>query len=288
METRWEEFDNIRKVHPKRIIYKAIPKKIHVLKFIRPGVSLGNIDWGKYVVKDYDYIYSGSNLDVQGIKIFYKSAYYLRNLNPKEKDNKEAGFFTDFERNLTAVFGANTYPEPNAPIRQEVSYITNPEADMTRLEMEILGDPIYICQDQFTPLDKYRNHMKSNSMVSSRYQSFNSEYAQPLIRVNFRVPDDINDQTGLMFDSKTKYSQQLWFSGIYQVTKVDSRINNGEFTQTVYGARLNNQSGENKGISTFELHSDGKKLVNGDAQKINSGVVLDNDGFITPGQIGDI
>lgn len=283
METRWEEFDSIRKVHPKRIIYKAIRKKVHVLKFIRPGISLGNIDWGQYVVKNYDYLYSGTNVDVQNLKIFYKAAYYLRNINPREKDNKEQGFVTELEKNITSVFGKNNYPEPNAPIRQEVSnikgrssmdplrpksqqfydYITNPETDMVRLEMQILGDPIYICQDQFIPIDENRDHYRSEATVSPRFGSFNSEYAQPLIQVNFRVPDDINENTGLMFEKKSTYSERLWFSGIYQVTKVESRINNGEFTQTLYGARLNNQSGDNKGVSTFRRNSDGKNLLDG-------------------------
>jgi hypothetical protein len=283
METRWEEFDSIRKVHPKRIIYKAIRKKVHVLKFIRPGISLGNIDWGQYVVKKYDYLYSGTNVDVQNLKIFYKAAYFLRNINPREKDNKEQGFVSELEKNITAVFGKNNYPEPNAPIRQEVSnikgrssmdplrpksqqfydYITNPETDMVKLEMQILGDPIYICQDQFIPIDENRDHYKDDATVSPVFGSFNSEYAQPLIQVNFRVPDDINENTGLMFEKKSTYSERLWFSGIYQVTKVESRINNGEFTQTLYGARLNNQSGDNKGVSTFRINSDGKRLVDG-------------------------
>lgn len=287
METRWQEFDNIRKVHPKRIIYKAIPKKIHVLKFIRAGISLGNIDWGKYVKKNYDYLYTGTNVDVQNLKIFYKSAYYLRNLKPHERDPKDKQQFSEFEENLTAVFGQSTYPEPNAPIRQEPSvikgrstmepmrpksqqfydYLTNPEADMLRLEMDILGDPIYICQDQFTPIAKSGDHGLGDSAFNRRYGSFNSEYAQPLIRVNFRVPDDIDVNTGLMFEKKRTYSEDLWFSGIYQLTKVESRINNGEFTQTLFGVRLNNQSGENKGVLNVAF-SDGKLLKGKDEESI--------------------
>jgi len=287
METRWEEFDNIRKVHPKRIIYKAIPKKIHVLKFIRPGISLGNIDWGRYVKKNYDYLYTGTNVDVQNLKILYKSAYYLRNLKPKDRDPKDKQQFSDFEENLTAVFGQSTYPEPDAPIRQEPSilkgksamepmrpksqqfydYLTNPEADMVRLEMDILGDPIYICQDQFTPINKFGIHGLGSTTFNRRFGSFNSEYAQPLVRVNFRVPDDIDVNKGLMFDKRRTYSENLWFSGIYQLTKVESRINNGEFTQTLFGVRLNNQSGENKGVLNVN-YSDGKALQGNDKESI--------------------
>ena len=297
MRTRYEEFDDIRKCHPKEIVYRAIPKKLHVLKFIRPGISLGNIDWSPYVVKNYDYIYSGQNLDIQNLKINYKTAYYYRNLRPREKDDKSAGFFTEFESQLNAAFGAATYPEPYAPVSQQPSnikgastmtpssnkaqqfydYITNPEADMMRLEMDILGDPIYICQDQFLPLDKDNKHVGFTRPVSGKFGSFNSEYAQPLIEMRFRMPDDINENTGLMFDYKSKYSERLWFSGIYTVTKVDTRINNGEFTQTLYGARLNNQSGERKGIKNFTLNSDGKRLIDGQEQDTFSDIEIDND-----------
>ena len=56
-----ELIDPVRKVSPKRIIFKAIPKRLHCLKFFPPGVSLGFMDWSKWVRKKYDYIYTGDN-----------------------------------------------------------------------------------------------------------------------------------------------------------------------------------------------------------------------------------
>ena len=38
--------------------------------------------------------------------------------------------------------------------------------------------------------------------------------------------------------------ENLFFSGAYQVTKVESSLNQGQFTQTLTMVRLNNQSGE--------------------------------------------
>jgi len=49
------------------------------------------------------------------------------------------------------------------------------------------------------------------------------------------------------------------------LTKVESRINNGEFTQTLFGVRLNNQSGENKGVLNVN-YSDGKALIGNDGE----------------------
>ena len=45
--TDTSKIDPITKMHPKTITYKAIPYKIHILKFVGPGVSIANVDWGR-------------------------------------------------------------------------------------------------------------------------------------------------------------------------------------------------------------------------------------------------
>ena len=291
VETNTKLFDNIRRKHPKTIIYKAVSKKIHVLKFVRPGLALGRIDWSRYVRKIYNYIYTGQNFDVQGLRINYKSAYYYRNLTPFDKDAKEAGSIEvdKFENNISQIFGT-TNTEELFPTSQEPStvkgtstvnpssfksqqfydYITNPEADMVRIELDILGDPAYICQDQYTPIHKYRQRtsVDSKRLFNTRNGHFNSEFAQPLIQLNFRMPDDVNVNTGLMFDSKTNYSENLFFNGIYQVTKVDSSINQGEFVQTLHCVRLNNQQGDLPEFQQFFISKDGTRT---DFQRVKDG-----------------
>ena len=53
-------------------------------------MSLGQVDWSDYVRKEYNYIYTGDNVDVQDLKINYKTAYYMRNVRsvraPGEKN----------------------------------------------------------------------------------------------------------------------------------------------------------------------------------------------------------
>ena len=41
---------------------------------------MANVDWASKVHKEYDYIYTGDNVDVQGLRINYKTAYYMRNV----------------------------------------------------------------------------------------------------------------------------------------------------------------------------------------------------------------
>ena len=48
-----------------------------------------------------------------------------------------------------------------------------------------------------------------------------------------------------MFSATEKVrDEKLFFSGVYQVVKVDSVMDQGSFTQTLTCVRMNNQSGE--------------------------------------------
>ena len=82
---------------------------------------------------------------------------------------------------------------------------------------------------------------------------FNIDNSMPLIHLKYRMPADINDATGTMFDTKKGQltaDSNLFFSGIYQVSKVESSIKNGAFTQILHMVRLNNQQGI--GVAPFQ------------------------------------
>ena len=255
--------DRVRKVSPKRVVFKAIPKKIHCLKFFPPGVSLGFMDWSKWVRKQYNYIYTGENVDVQNLRINYKTAYYLRNVRPFKEEHKSKGKYQDFEENLVKIFGSedsdiriepsnqmgkNTLNTGSNKSQQFYDYITNPEVDMIKIELEILGDPAFICQDQFITIHEDRSKRADGlgaGVISKKYGSFNAENFQPLIQLNFvRPPDDLSDRyNGTYNHQGPGDSIENTFKGIYQVTKVDSKFQQGQFLQTLYCVRLNQQQG---------------------------------------------
>ena len=268
VQTLGGKLDKIRKMSPKKIIFKAIPKKIHVLKFFPPGVTLGFVDWNKWVRKNYNYIYTGENVDIQNLRINYKTAYYLRNVRPFKEDAKEKGKYQDFEQNLKKVFGSeqsdlrsspsnlqgtNSMESGSNKSQQFYDYITNPEADMIRVELEILGDPAFICQDQFINIHQDRSKKAEGigaGVISGKYGSFNSENFQPLVKLSFkRPPDDIDDNLGFYehhvagVNKRGMETENQTFTGIYQVVKVDSKFNNGQFLQTLHLVRMNQQQG---------------------------------------------
>ena len=127
--------------------------------------------------------------------------------------------------------------------------------------MEILGDPAYICQDQFIPLNA-RDQARQRGLQFDRDSgSFNADSHTPLMELIYRLPDDINDKTGVMFEkNSTVPEENLFFAGVYQVVKIDSSMSNGQFLQTLTCVRLNNQNG--LGTEASLLASAAGKLTN--------------------------
>lgn len=272
--TDTSKLDAVTKMHPKEIVYKAIPYKVHVLKLLSAGLSIGNVRWDKLVRKNYDYIYTGDNVDVQGLRINYKSAYYMRNVRGDDKSENEQGLKKVLSKFSTIVFGQEDYPEPMLPLRSYPSnikgrstvenfrpdghkgqeffdYLTNPEADMMRIELDILGDPHYLCQDVLSCLKRI-NDKKTAQVITidsdfdeNQFGSFNADQYMTLINLRYRLPADINEKEGTMFSGTDKVrDENLFFNGVYQVVKVDSKFDQGQFLQTLTCVRMNNQQGK--------------------------------------------
>jgi hypothetical protein len=90
----------------------------------------------------------------------------------------------------------------------------------------------------------------------------------------YRLPDDINDKTGVMFESKSNAPEEnLFFAGVYQIVKIESKITNGQFLQTLTCVRLNNQSGA--GEPLFEVRAvTAGEFTDANSYKKNSARIL--------------
>ena len=124
-----------------------------------------------------------------------------------------------------------------------------------KIELDILGDPHYLCQDVFANLKRI-NKEKTELVVGriddefdeNQFGSFNAEKYMPIINLRYRLPADINEKEGTMFNAQKQYrDENLFFNGVYQVVKVESSMNQGQFLQTLTCVRLNNQQGEGLG-----------------------------------------
>jgi hypothetical protein len=131
--------------------------------------------------------------------------------------------------------------------------LTHPMADMVNVRMEILGDPAWISQSQFIPLngdafaqgtgvgsDPDIDYWRANRrrIWNEDLQCFNTDVAEPIINLNFRMPTDFNNQTGVY---EMQATQSAAFSGLYRVIQVEHNFEDGKFTNVLQMTRFNNQ-----------------------------------------------
>mgnify|MGYP007000236631 len=88
------------------------------------------------------------------------------------------------------------------------------EADMKKIELDILGDPHYICQDVLSCL-KRLNDKKTEQVIKidsdfdeNQFGSFNADQYMSLMNLRYRLPADINEKEGTMFSGTKKYREE--------------------------------------------------------------------------------
>ena len=130
--------------------------------------------------------------------------------------------------------------------------LTHPLADMVNIRMEILGDPAWLGQSQFIPVspelfgtkrihrDKDMDYWQSarNRIWNDEFRCYNPDVAEPIVLLNFRMPTDLNDRTGV-YDLQSDQSAE--FSGLYRVIGVEHNFSDGKYTNVLQMTRFNNQ-----------------------------------------------
>jgi len=294
-----EAFDRTTKMHAKIIHFQVIPYRIHILNFAVPGLS-GSPSWNRKALKAYKYIYTGENTQILDLKINYNYGFYQAALlDGSRKDAQTAREVKDLSLvQYARQFGNKSldYPEEMLPMRkypttvknEDVStedrgsrtqvdgfmeYLTNPLADMVNVEMTIMGDPAFIGQENYLPIERKTTATENGGgQVSEqvpRYKGlywdknlgcFNYDQAEAFVTLDFRFPTDINEKKGVMdFQSM----ENVFFSGLYRVTKVTSNFDQGKFTQTLALVRFDQQGKEINVVENIKILSDAKdKLIN--------------------------
>lgn len=268
--TNRDVIDEVSKKPFQEITYVVTPYKVHYKKLPNYGSDLvKEEDLKKLSAREYNFIYTGQNLDVINFKLNFNSLFFeavpiaMGNKDtPAQKTGAapsngsqvkttgtEVGTQQQNEVPLNPVKTDPTYTQvnssgPNAgqPLDDPYSVlakgmhnaIINSKGSMISGELEILGDPFYLVtggMGNYSPKPDGRGKYKDGSA--------NHHYGQLLITVNFRNPIDINsfEDGGMMFfDAK-----RVPFSGVYQVTKVISTFKEGMFKQRLDVLRMPGQ-----------------------------------------------
>ena len=273
---------------PKIHVFRVIPYDVHISKVSSINVEpYGVKELARTVVKDYQYIYTGKNVDIIKFNIDYSASYYqkmgsdgFRTLDEKarlkeaaatEKESKLKGLPDGAEpskksgsvpgqvsRGMTDtptdnLGGGSMETSATRAARMFHNAITE-GTDTQRLTMDIIGDPYYIAQSGTGVYVSKPDSHNLNKDGTINYQSGEVD-----ISVTFRSPSDLNQSTGLF---NIKSTPILGYSGLYYVIKLVNHFKNGVFTQTLECLKRHGSGATVKGTKEQGLNTKTPQVEN--------------------------
>lgn len=262
--------------YPKVHVYRVVPYKAHVNIFKAPTSATPGIRELKALcAKEYNYIYTGKNTDVLEFDIKF-NGFYQMNMPATNGSNtyRKGGSDQIIQGEAPEVPAVNpgttdSIPDEGAiPVGEETNpgtgnaggsssesietsvarffnkTLLNNEAFLTKINLKIMGDPYFISDSGIG------NYNAGDTSISGADKNFNMnrdgamnyQNGQVHINVIFRTPIDYNPDGGMLFPDSTKLVYA--FSGVYQVVKVVSSFNKGQFTQDLECIRVLGQTAD--------------------------------------------
>ena len=237
-------------------------------------------------VREYNYLYTGKNQDVLDFDITYKFAYYQAKTYFEKggKDDPQTGAFSGNgpddtqEENTTGTTGSGHSQATTEPVRQykegyvadlnttngEVAtifeqIIQDPSVDLITATLEIIGDPLWIEQKSVKNQSFINSFVDGSPCIDSNGAVTTDEY-EVYIRMNFKTPTDLDDETGLF-----KIEDAAFFQGIYKVFTCESRFSGGVFTNLLSMVRMRHQQEDQS-----REQDNGDTLINNESKGVYS------------------
>lgn len=265
------DYDTKRGTYAKRIIYRVMPYKVHKSVFGSPESIPDYGSLQEELVKQYDYIYTGQNNDIIKFDILLDTAFYTaisptppaeagRSKNQDvqssgEEDRTAAGGNDGVggvkaqaattgspvvKRDPKAIdlpSGGSGQIDPEYLVAQnfQQAFLDNGQANLVNARIEILGDPYWLTDNG---IGGYLPGPGETEMITED-GSANYEMGDIYIWIRFRTPLDVDTESGLYDFSNGSVDSP--FSGIYKVTKVESKFSGGIFNQNLECLRMPKQ-----------------------------------------------
>jgi len=291
--TNLDEFDLISNRFYQRFVYKVTPYKIHYTMV--PGYQQEKFVFGPdmkkhFLIRKYDYIYTGNNRDILDFKINFNNSLYagipnamglssgIKSLaNAVSTEELSIHRFDGENRvGLAANLSKGPPTARNAILPTLNSYRDNLVTSGSLSAGPPSSDPYYVqSKAMYEAVVKRTYNMTevelsilgdpvflvmggvsnfdpvSTNGVVGENGSLNQNYGTPYIEVTFRNPIDIGESGFLKFQDADPETGRLEFSGVFMVRKLLSKFSNGVFTQRLQLARMP-QKGENRSaIGTY-------------------------------------
>ena len=285
--TNMDAFDIISNRFYQEFTYKISPYKIHYTMI--PGYQQDKFVYDKnmkkhFLIRQYDYIYTGENRDILDFKINFNNSVYaaipiamgasgIKNslANAVSSQAVSGKKFIAQTRSDPPEDLSKGIPTPHSAVLPTLnSYRDNLVTSGSISAGPPTSDPYYMqAKAMYEAVVKRTYNMtevelsilgdpvylvmggvsnfdpKSTNGVVSENGSLNQNHGSPYVEVTFNNPTDIMPNGFLDVDPKLQESKgRLAFSGVFMVKKSVSKFSNGLFTQRLQLARMP-QQGEN-------------------------------------------
>ena len=280
--TKMLDFCDVRGVFGKEITF-------YVNKYVIKNIPLDVAPQGLETrpVKVYNYLYTGKNDDILSCEIKFQTLYYNAQTTyrsaltkvhpvPERELNQDAANPDNYtgDNNLGSANSADLQPNMKQNMvgdmatratggavygaqvaATEVEKFIISGGDMITVELEIIGDPHFIKQDDifYTAANKASGVTPAGSdpRLTSNGSLF-TDNGVLYVQLNFQMPIDYNESNGLMKFATDTFQRGI-FSGIYSVKAMESTFQSGVFKQTLSLARQFNQEETiRRGIKTTQ------------------------------------
>lgn len=242
--------------------FVVIPYKIHYTRvFPREDATVDTTKLKNLVHRTYEYFYTGKNLDILKFDLKFNSLFFqampmalgnivgrpeTSGIQPEEKSlvsvvSKDTPtsplgvttteYGTDIQGEIVSGMpnSAGTTSDPYAYLAKGMHNAIIQNVDQTTAEIQILGDPYYLCTMGMGNL-KYQINTDGTVGLNEAPIYFGDVH----ILLRFRNPKDRGNVLGTMeFDSR-----YALYSGLFRITQMRSEFKDGQFTQNINLVRI--------------------------------------------------
>ena len=257
--------------YPYLYVYDIVEYQVHSSVFAKPNVKTNTEDFEPLIIKEYDYYYTGKNLDVLDFAIKVNFAFTavlpMDDAKSKSRDNdktradKDQVNEQDPSDGDTAENATGTGVIQSGVVRRQFNTyesisglsdeqrlalefneaIIHSTAEFAIVDLTILGDPYFIADDG---MGNYNSDTSDDSPYINKDGAMQTTFGAVYVTLNFRTPIDTSAEGAIFRDTANtgeKFIPVPSFSGIYRVNLVDNIFQNGVFKQVLNLGRVTNQ-----------------------------------------------
>lgn len=278
VQIQFGEFDTLIGDFARKVIFRVVPYLVHSTIFANPNSIPAYGQLEKKIVKKYEYIYTGQNVDILKFDIQINNLFYTGNNPNPEADSAnianqdQGGAAPEPGKNVPTGNGGRPEAQLSATGRRRVArspdlltrdskggsgdtsteqkvaesfhraFISGSSADLIAVDLEILGDTYWIVDSGIA------NHFDEPLAATTQITqdgSANYQGSDVFIYLIFRTPRDVSPETGLY--SWPDRGRTSPFTGIYRVTQCESTFNDGVFRQRLKCIRMPQQATDFEG-----------------------------------------